>query len=256
MPNPIPLDPPNATGLPEWATTPTEAIIPPSLGAAQAGYVYSDKPPSTWVNWFQNLVYKWIKYIKYDIDTGRDVTYGYRHDGSRLVRFNLGSPCVPGDSAFFVSGTALALNGTSSAPGVPVGTFHTRPGDLNSVIVFCQVPRIEEGPDDQTFGAGTHWVLTELGWHGVRAAAATTVKVQVWRQRRDNASAPTADAQQGVDFDVASTAGALARETKAVSINIDPAYRYYLKVTLDAAVSAAEIEWHNLECRFQKKRVE
>lgn len=47
--------------LPLWATTGT--ITVPSGGKQAIGWVFDEKPPADYLNWYQHLTYTWIQYL-------------------------------------------------------------------------------------------------------------------------------------------------------------------------------------------------
>lgn len=65
---------PDSGNLPEWATTPTD-FAEPSLGKKQEGWLSNERPPSGWFNWWMNLVYLWIAWLKGFINNSGDFVY-------------------------------------------------------------------------------------------------------------------------------------------------------------------------------------
>jgi len=53
---------PRPTQLPEWDTSGAN-ILEPSAGKKAAGWLAGERPPSGWWNWWQRLVYDWVKWI-------------------------------------------------------------------------------------------------------------------------------------------------------------------------------------------------
>lgn len=62
------------TDLPEWATGPTADVQEPPPGKKAGGWQLLEKPPHQWFNWFFNLVYSWLAFLK-------DYAEGHAHDG-------------------------------------------------------------------------------------------------------------------------------------------------------------------------------
>jgi len=52
------------TDLPEWATDPGADKTAPPIAKQEGGWLPLEKPPHQWFNWFFNLVYQWLAWVK------------------------------------------------------------------------------------------------------------------------------------------------------------------------------------------------
>lgn len=91
------------SSLPRWAETaggtPSSNIADPTSAKKDAGWADSEKPPAGFLNWLQNTVYRWIKYLDESADSG---VFGFGTDG------------------------ALVFDGISNVAGLtPVGNAYT-----------------------------------------------------------------------------------------------------------------------------------
>lgn len=59
---------PAPTKHPDWATDETNNVEPPDAKKA-AGWVPAEQPPSSWFNWWKNLVGLWVRWLEERADT-------------------------------------------------------------------------------------------------------------------------------------------------------------------------------------------
>lgn len=53
---------PQPSSTPEWASTGTR--VTPATAKQQQGWITGEKAPAQWLNWWMNLVYLWVVYLK------------------------------------------------------------------------------------------------------------------------------------------------------------------------------------------------
>lgn len=252
--------------MPEWDPADPGDIVDPG-GVKATGWQPEYVPPSTFFNWLHYWTWQWLLYFQAVANLffeQHNSAIGYhtkvRMKGgaggtARTVTIPLGSPVIPGACHWFAVGTAPTLVHDSAAAGVPAGTVHARAGDLNPVEFWTQLP-LNVGADD----ADGAYDVVGFHFHGVRAAAAATLKIQLFKQRRDNSSSPAADVQAGSDWDIPSTTGALAYQSSTnPSMSSGSTYanfRWYVKVQINCAAAVDEVEWHDLEVDVKPYRHE
>jgi hypothetical protein len=70
------------TEYPEWASGGGAVLVDPLLAKKQLGWVDQEKPAGPYMNWWQNLVYKWVQFL--DAATGIGM-FGDGSDGSATL---------------------------------------------------------------------------------------------------------------------------------------------------------------------------
>lgn len=69
----------------DWRTDDdTDAIVPPSTGKRNVGWLSGEKPPYQYVNWFFRLVDKWLKFFEKTVDL-YDVVIGSGEDATHAT---------------------------------------------------------------------------------------------------------------------------------------------------------------------------
>jgi hypothetical protein len=201
----------------EWEPANPADILEPSAPEKAAGWQASDIPPYTYFNWFWNLVWLWLEYIDYTIETGRLKTTGYKYATEPTLEYVI---TTTGGGWRTSVGTPV-YDDTTTPPHVT-----KVPGGASDPVLYYSISEMFPNNEDI---AGTCYTLETLGLYA-RSAASATVTLQTIRTKRDGS---TAWAAVGAPVTIASTPAYTLGE-EILSLVIDPLYAYALKLTIGA----------------------
>jgi hypothetical protein len=115
---------PAPTNLPEWAsvtsddpTTGVSNVIEPAGSKKQSGWMYNEKPPRQYLNWWQNLVYQWLTWFNSLLNQGVKTT-----DSPIFAGINADAATIP----IIYTDTVTALTNVTT-PAIVANTSVTTP---------------------------------------------------------------------------------------------------------------------------------
>lgn len=244
----MPLTYSQPSQLPEWDPAAPDVVDPGGPKKA-LGWQANEAPPYGYFNWLFQAIYFWIRYFDDVVDSVLDVEHvvggatGGKHrkvtyTTARSVRWNLGSS---------VGGAWRTGGGTEA---LTAATMKTTPGDLNAVEWNTTFRPWNVGADD-TAGS-PQYTVTGIGCTYSMVANATTASIELLSINR-----ATGAVVSTTTFNLPNTGGAIARNASAaLSIAIDPALFYAIRLSANADAAITDFAWYNVDITAARARLE
>lgn len=199
------------TKLPDWGglTNLTE----PSLAKRALGWIFGEAPPSSFANWFWNLITLWVIHlderdrVTFDIDVSPSVWPT--------------TTAAPG----FISNNWQVGTGTAKT----TGDYGFQTGAADTSLCECVRNDIGEVLTGYAVDPSEKLTLTEIEYYAdLQTIGTCSIVITLWQSPRDGSGGGTSIASV---TDTTQTTG-IERRTLALAHDFDPTLHYYLTVTV------------------------
>jgi hypothetical protein len=254
---------------PEWASGGTVTV--PSGAKRILGWIFQEKPPFDFFNWYMFRVYEWIVFLRGYLNVDHDIVTGHHtvvyvqtrldieataparyvlgagSQSSRDVEFDIGSTDKGG------WGIIVGTRGTQfdyNLAGTPPNTANQ--GVSDTFTHSYNLDGLINGQDD--VGAGDQWVLNRIRINRRVTTGAESVVIRVLSMARTGTAAVTVESTTTTTV----TGATYATQTISPTINIDPSRRYWVEVicTAGAGAVAGDVGFAGVSVKFARLHLE